>query len=102
MFHFCAIHQRGKTICKSCYFCKHLCVHSYTTKDAKVDKGVPLFISDEYIVKQSKKVCNKIIFINIQFIKFGYEMIFKINSILSEISSKSVDTLICFTVNSQY
>ena len=42
-----------------------------------------LFISDEHIVKQSKQVCYKIIFIKIVYLL--YTMIFKRYSILSEI-----------------
>ena len=32
-----------------------LCENSYSTKDAKADQGVHIFISDEHSVKQSKK-----------------------------------------------
>ena len=45
-------------------------VHSYTTKDAKVEKGVQLYFSfpSNILSNKVKKVCYKITFMNIQFI----------------------------------
>ena len=42
---------------KSCDFYKLYCVHSYSTREAKVDKSCPpfLLISNENIVEQSKE-----------------------------------------------
>ena len=62
--------QRGKPVWKSCDFCKLFYVHSYTTKEAKVYKGVHLFFSFPKNILSNivKKVCYKIILRNSKFV----------------------------------